>query len=182
MKDNRGFTFIELIVVMCIISILVGTMTYSINSVSPMRAKKFTSDLSALISQCRVNTMSGAPAPTYLELSQDDKGEYYGTLYEGGTDAAHIKAQQKLGGGDISCSFSTGASDSYTISAAQPLRLAFDRTTGASVKLPDIKDAANVPLNAGIVGDYCMSISIASGGGSYTITLVPETGYHSVSR
>lgn len=180
MKNNRGFTLIELMVVVAIVSILVGAMTYSINSVSSTRAKKFASDLNAMISQCRVDTMSGAPSPTYLEISQDENGDYYGTLYEGGAE----KAKQKLGGSGISCSFITDsiAAQSYSISGnnSTALYLAFDRATGAFSKLTDVKSSDSA-LNVAS-GNYCTSITIASGGGSYTITLVPNTGYHSVGR
>ena len=176
MKNNRGFTLIELMVVVAIVSILVGAMTYSINSVSSTRAKKFASDLNAMISQCRVDTMSGAPSPTYLEISQDENGDYYGTLYEGGAE----KAKQKLGGSGISCKFSTAVDGSSLVDVknAQSISLGFDRSTGAFVKLSDVCEGKN----SGITGDYCTFIFIASGGGSYVITLVPNTGYHSVGR
>ena len=182
MKNNRGFTLIELMVVVAIVSILVGAMTYSINSVSSTRAKKFASDLNAMISQCRVDTMSGAPSPTYLKISQKDNstGDVYAALYEDGT----VKAEQKLGGSGISCSFITDsiAAQSYSISGnnSTALYLAFDRATGAFSKLTDVKSSDSA-LNVAS-GNYCTSITIASGGGSYTITLVPKTGYHSVGR
>ena len=176
MKNNKGFTLLELLVVIAIIGILLGAMTYSINSVSITRAKKFASDLNAMISQCRVDTMSGAPSPTYLEISQDENGDYYGTLYEGGAE----KAKQKLGGSGISCKFSTAVDGSSPIDVnrAQSISLGFDRSTGSFVKLSNVCTGKN----SGITGEYCTFVFIASGGGSYVITLVPETGYHSLGR
>ena len=176
MKNNKGFTLLELLVVIAIIGILLGAMTYSVNSVPGTRAKKFASDLSALVSQCRIDTMSGAPTPTYLKLYQADNGDYYGVLYEGGVE----KAKQKLGGSGISCKFSTAVDGSSLVDVknAQSISLGFDRSTGAFVKLSDVCEGKN----SGITGDYCTFIFIASGGGSYVITLVPNTGYHSVGR
>lgn len=192
MKNNKGFTLLELLVVVAIIGIVVGSMTYSINSVSSTRAKKFASDLNATMSQCRVDTMSGAPSPTYLELTKDNNGDYYATLYEGGSDAQHIKTQQKLGGSGISCAFRTGSAANAGIAAPSDtdpkietgtkLCLAFDRATGAFVKLADVKNGTEELNSSSITGDYCTYIFIASGGGSYTLALVPQTGYHSVSR
>jgi len=155
MKDNKGFTLIELMVVIAIIGVIVGAMTYSINSVSSTRAKKAASDLSALISQCRVDTLSGAPSPTYLEVSKD--GEvYYGILHEGGAE----KSKQKLGGSGVNISWSPQTDDAV-------LKIGFSKATGAM-------DEKNYKT--------CTSIAITSGAGSYTIKLVPETGHHSVGR
>jgi prepilin-type N-terminal cleavage/methylation domain-containing protein len=155
MKSNKGFTLVELIVVVAIIGIIIGAMTYSINSVSSTRAKKVASDLSALISQCRVDTLSGAPSPTYLEISKDGK-VYYGILHEGGEE----KARQKLGGSGVSISWSSQTE-------GDALKIGFSRATGAM----DVINYQN-----------CTSITVISGAGSYTITLVPKTGYHSVGR
>lgn len=179
MKNNKGFTLLELLVVIAIIGILLGAMTYSVNSVSGTRAKKFASDLSALVSQCRIDTMSGAPTPTYLKLYQADNGDYYGVLYEGGSTDTYIKASRKLGGGGIDCTFKTDVGSSYSVGGnyKTSLCLAFDRSNGAFQKLVIIPGQS-----ATITGDFCTSITAASGSGRYVVTLVPETGYHSVGR
>ena len=86
--NNRGFTLVELIVVIAILGILAGVMSYSVNQIFSGQARQFADEYDALLTQCRVSTLSGAAAPTYVMLCQDSGGDYYGVLVEGGAEVS----------------------------------------------------------------------------------------------
>lgn len=170
--NNRGFTLVELIVVIAILGILSGVMSYSVNQIFSSRARKFADEYDALLTQCRVSTLSGAKAPVYVKLYQDTNGDFYGALYEGGSEVS----SKKLGGNSLSCTFTYGSGTGTTaaISDSQSLCIGYNRSTGAFLAL----NSVGTGLNTGLSGN-CTKVCVAD---KITITLVPSTGYHKIGR
>lgn len=157
-NDRRGFTLVELMVVVAIMGILTGVMSLSVSTVSSARTKRCASEIDAYISMCKVNAMSRA-ADVKIVLYKDSDGNICGNYYEG--DA--VKSSEVFSDARVGVSYTVGA-DSKELDTAG-LTLSFDRSSGA------FKPQSG--------GTYCTAISVTAGR-TYTITLVPATGNHYV--
>ncbi len=84
MKNNQGFTLIELIVVIAIMGIIAGISGSSLSGVSNQELKNFVNTYDAMLSECKVETMSGMPDPMLeiMVVEKDGNDEYEAILYE----------------------------------------------------------------------------------------------------
>lgn len=172
--DNRGLTIIELVVAVAILGILSGAVSFSTYYLLNSQVRKFADDYDAMLTQCRVNTISGAGSSTYVKLSKDGNGDYSATLYEYDSVGSYkVVESRKLGGKNISCTFTTDTGAMLTVSETQPLCIAYTRATGAFVSLERVGNGANGSTNG-----YCTRVQI---GDKTAITMTPETGYHKIN-
>ena len=160
MKNNKGFTLVELIVVIALMAIIAGVSTTVISSVSKQELKDFTNNLDAMLCQTKVETMSGLPDPA-LEIAIVD-GEYRATLYKYHRDPenrAEVKSQY-LGEDYLTC-----AVPGITMGPGKIIRFTYNRSTG------ELQDNTLTEL---IVSD--------KSGTEYEIQFFPQTGYHKIVR
>lgn len=172
LKNDKGFTLIELIVVMAILAVCTGIIAASVSTVSSSSAQKCANELNSAISRCRVNAMSRS-GTVYLKVYRDSDGnvaEDYTESTAGGTSVS----SDTIGSSGCGVTFTTDAEHSLDTSGTA-LYLSFDRGTGALRTLQ--QDGAGGVRDA---DSQCTSISVSGGGRTFTIRFFPATGAHTL--
>ncbi len=160
MRDNqKGYTLIEVMVVVMIIALLLGVVIISVAQVHTADMRKASNSFNSMISQTRVSTMSGAGGGNVdLILSSESDG-IYGTINHGTTEFE----KEKLA--DSGTEVLHVAADGTSSTAALPITITFNNQTGAFT----------APLDTSRIG-------FKTGDVIYYVDLVIATGYHEVTK
>lgn len=167
-NNNKGFSLVELLTVIAIMGVAVSLVGASFLSLYRARSQRAAETLDAVISQCKIDTMSGLNCEVRVEL---DDGDYYARLYrfdeaDDGSISETVYKSEKL------------ASDSLTVSAGgasvgtdSVLNIRFNRSTGAIA-------SAGCGSVSNIFGSGVTAVITMASTGTHTITLYRTTGEH----
>lgn len=173
MKNNRGFSLIELIVVLAIIALLTGGTAIGVRILAYSDTEKITKTIEQSLQKLRVDTMSQGELHHYLFIAWNDTEEEYEIGYVTGSvpldesnwnngSFSSISNRKGLCSSNVSISYSNNSdgSDGKEIRDSNPVLL------------------LQYYVHSGAFQSNCRMISIKNGSKIIKINLVGKTGKH----
>lgn len=187
MKENRGFSLVEVLIVVAIMGIMIGFVFIGLPLMTGQHAKKCANNMSAALGREKNYALArSGTADCYMELLLDADGyhvKYYipkDAVVTGSGTADWVLAEDESIGSaqvDVTCELKDGTS--VPITTGQSIKLVYDRANGAC-KESYQGDGSAVGLTNGY-GSPCTKITFDRGK-KYEITLYPDTGKHMLER
>lgn len=138
-KENGGFSLVELIIVIAIISVLITTAVLSVSLVFSANAKTCANDIQRAVADCKVTTMGKSRA--WLVIYRGSDGQLYGRMHameqkDGeavGTYEEKLSDPEKLGGKRVSVTYTDAAGIVTELPEGESggLTIEFDRSSGS---------------------------------------------------
>lgn len=173
MENNKGFSFMEAIVVIAIMAVFAAGAVVGIGTLAGWRVTDCASDIESAMKNTKVNAMSKFSA--YMEISCDADGNYF--LQESG------KQQEKIASNGVSVTYEDYAGNVVSVEDGTPLILSYNRSSGAFCPvITSVEDDGTFQFASDAHGDYtyCRKITVTNGRKTKTITLVKDTGKHTM--
>lgn len=201
MKKNRGFTLVEMIVVVSIFAILLGIMIPSLNSILGFRVQRATESIATALDQTKIEASGRLVGAMKLEKRSD--GYYISYILDRGKvgDKDNIKTnenEEKIAPSKTSISYyiKNSSEEKYLTDENPSIVITYDRASGAFLPLMKTKTGeweefkvlnavqnedsylSSMQLDG---NQYCSKIIIKGGSRTRTITLIPETGKYEIT-
>lgn len=195
MKNNKGFSLIELIIVIAIMSIVLGLVFYSFSLMVGQYARECANNTSAVLDKEKNYALArSATVDCYVEIVKRDNDGYYARYYVPGSAITKtdwvLDEEQKIGKHNVSMEFTienkgAGTTQDVILDAGTSVKLVYDRSSGAfkGAVIADGSDgdAGSLPNMSVLGNEKCTEIRIAYGK-TYKITLFPSTGKHVLEK
>lgn len=189
-RKNRGFTLIEMIVVVSIFAILLGIMIPSLNSILGFRVNRAANSIAAALDKTRTEAMNRLVGEMKLEKRED--GYYISYYLDRGKVDGESNVQQdqpeKIAPARTMISYTTDNGD-YELNVGDSIVITYDRATGAFLPLQDkvwtqkeilttLAAGEDIPLTRS--GEYCTQITVRGGKRYKTLQLIQDTGKYTM--
>lgn len=191
-KKNRGFTLVEMVVVISIFAILLGILVPSLNSVLGFRVQRAVNSIAAALDKTRVEAMNRLVGEMMLERREDG---YYISYYldRGKTaDTERVKQDQpeKIAPSRTIISYTTEDGIEHPLDEGTKLILTYNRENGSFRKI-QYKEmtqdkileflSASQDINFNDSEHYCTTITIKGGSRTRVIKLEYTTGKYTIT-
>lgn len=174
---DKGYSLIELIVVIAIMAVVVGLVGMSVTLITGRKVKKCGEEITSTLERAKVLALGKTQGQVEFVLREASNGDIYAEIYQGSTtEPVNSRLVAESGVLNIRATFSDSSvanlgSISGNGSYAQDssgLHLVFNRSTGAFEK--------NTSKVGDVEKEYCTDITISNSRRTVKITLVGATG------
>ena len=172
-EKNKGFTLIELIVVVSILTILLGILEPSVSSVFNFRAQRAANSIVSALEKTKTEAMNRLVGEMVLEKTADG---YYISYYLHRGKESGIKQDQpeKIAPKSTLVSYTTTQNQTAVEMQVGEKLIITDEVTDALADKRDI--SFNDQKTKESAGNYCTSIIVKGGFRTRTVKLEEETG------
>jgi len=177
-QNNKGYSLVELIIVVAIITVLGGTVVYSISLIFSADAKGCAHSLSTALADTKINAMGREGA--YLELKRDDNGDIWVTQWiKKGGAWSEATTPQKIGTRRITVYYYPSGKKvsefepsigTELAAGGSSIYLSFDRSTGSYTESFKLENGTTTS------GSFYSGFEIIGGSKDYLIELNKLTG------
>lgn len=159
MHENKGFSLIELIVVLAIISILTGTAVFGIQSLANRQVIRCIDNIESYLGKTKVSALA-KNNKSYIEIYHTDEGCFVDSYV-----SDELENTEKIGNSDLEVSYYKSGGVKTVLTGSERLKISFKRDSGALTPLEG---------EAGTV--YCEKIEVAKGTIKRAVILIEATG------
>ena len=194
-KKNRGFTLVEMTVVLAIFAILLAVLVPSLDPVAGFRANRAASSIGAALDRTKTEAMDRLVGE--MKLSWTSDGYYISYYLDRGKTGVREEQPEKIASGRMKISYtdSNGTTVNLWEDGTNELILTYDRSTGGFLPIQSrvweqkdilkmLSDGEDIPLDRpeNSTQPYCEKITV-HGVGQRTriITLFQDTGKYTIS-
>ena len=185
-NKNKGFTLVELIVVISIFTVLLGILEPSVSSIFGFRAQRAANSIASALDRTKTEAMNRLVGE--MVLTKESDGFYISyNLHKGKSYGCEQTQAEKIAPANAKIGYITDHSDYQDLSGQ--LIITFNRENGGFRQIQSeivTTDSVTTALNDknDVVfhdtGAYCTAIIVKGGSMTYTIEIEKDTGSYAV--
>ena len=186
-NKNKGFTLVELIVVISIFTVLLGILEPSVSSIFGFRAQRAANSIASALDRTKTEAMNRLVGE--MVLTKESDGFYISyNLHKGKHYGCEQTQAEKIAPANAKIGYTTTDHSDYQDLSGQ-LIITFNRENGGFrpiqneiVTTNSVTKALNDKNDVAFhdTGDYCTAIIVKGGSRTYTIEMEKDTGSYAV--
>lgn len=191
-NKNKGFTLVEMIIVISIFAILLGIIVPSLNSILGFRVNRAANSIAAALDKTKTEASNRLVGEMKLEKRED--GYYISYYLDRGkvSGESNVKQDQpeKIAPARTIISYATDSGSEQELAVGDSIVLTYDRATGAFLPLQEkvwtqkailsvLANGEDIPLTRS--GAYCTKITVSGGSRYKRLSLIQETGKYEIT-